>query len=365
MMREPFDRCARPVRQLLLCLGLLLGAAGPAPAAEADAWLALFAAVPSLPATPAQALTKISARRVYSEGLGITQLRIEVADGGLRGLQRQVDQLVEPRAKASAARMQATMEWANKDPVLTDLARRIDKTWQPDPAHPDKLPSPAELRKLDREMERVLGPQSSAASAAAMPRSEIAAYRLELQRSTPRASQLMQRLSDQQRQYARQHAQVDREAIAQLAGSDIAAAARALVARHHALAQQQLADASAILAQAREAVAPRVKRLAELAQAAERRNAPPAESDEAYTLLKSYVEFLLTLHRETLQDVGFWAGTRVVSALPTATPTATQSLYELSLAPGFELRANGELPLSLPYYPTGRAIVVGLEPGIR
>jgi hypothetical protein len=34
-------------------------------------------------------------------------------------------------------------------------------------------------------------------------------------------------------------------------------------------------------------------------------------------------------------------------------------------APGFELRANGELPLALPYYPAGRAIVVGLEPGIR
>jgi hypothetical protein len=51
--------------------------------------------------------------------------------------------------------------------------------------------------------------------------------------------------------------------------------------------------------------------------------------------------------------------------LPTANRAASQSLYELSLAPGFDLHANGELALSLPYYPIGRAIVVGLEPGIR
>jgi len=359
-MRRPLGRWLAP-----LCGGLLLGLATPAAAAEAERWLSLFAAVPALPATPAEALRTISARRVQSEGLGITQLRIEVSDPGLRALQQQVDALFEPTAKASAARMQATMEWANKDPVLTDLARRIDKTWRPDPAHPDKLPSPAELRQLDREVERVLGPTRSAASAAALPRSEIAAYRLELQRASPRAAQFMQRLSDQQRQYARQHAQVDREAIAQLTGADVAATARALVARHHTLAQQQLTDASSILTQARAALAPRVKRLAELARAAEQRNAPPAEPAEAYGLLKSYVEFLLTLQRETLQDVGFWAGTRVAGSLPAATQATTRSLYELSLAPGFELHANGELPLSLPYYPIGRAIVVGLEPGIR
>jgi hypothetical protein len=202
-----------------------------------------------------------------------------------------VDALFESTAKASAARVQATMEWVNKDPVLTDLARRIDKTLQPDPANPARPPAPAELRQLDREVERALGPTPTAASAAAMPRSEIATYRLELQRTTPRTSQFMQRLSDQQRQYARQHAQVDREAIAQLAGTDVAAAARALVARHHALAQQQLADATTLVEQAREAVAPRVKCLVELARAAERRNAPPAEPAEAYGLLKSYVEF--------------------------------------------------------------------------
>ena len=135
--------------------------------------------------------------------------------------------------------------------------------------------------------------------------------------------------------------------------------------RHHTLADRQLIDATVIVAQAREAMAPRFARMAQLVRAAELRNAPPGQLNAGYSVLKSYVEMLLTLQRETLQDVGFWAGTRVAAALPTAPSAGTQSLYEQSLAPGFELRANGELPTAGPHYPAGRAIVVGLPPGIR
>jgi hypothetical protein len=338
---------------------------GAAAAGEAERWLALYAAVPALPATPLEASRKISARTVQSEGLGITQLRIEVADAGLRGLQQQVDQLFAPTSQASAAQFQRNIEAAEKDPAFAEMARRIDQAWQPDPAHPDKPPTPEEFRKLNREIEAVLGPASAAASAALAPRSEIAAYRFELRRATPRTGQFMQRLSDQQRQYARQHAQADREAIAQLKAAEVSATARTLVARHHALAQQQLSDAATILTEARETLAPRVKHMADLARAAEQRNASPGERNDGYAVLKAYIEFLLTLQRETLQDVGFWGGIRVAGALPAPAQAGTHSLYDHALAPGFELRANGELPLSLPYYPVGRAIVVGLEPGIR
>jgi hypothetical protein len=248
---------------------------------EAEHWQALFAAVPPLPATPADAAKKISAHPVQSEGLGITQLRIGVADAGLRSLQQQVDQLFEPTSKASAAQFQRTLDAVNNDPALSELARKIDKAWQPDPTNPAKVPSLEELRKLNNEVERVLGPLPTAASAAQAPRSEIAAYRLELQRTMPRAGQFLQRLANQQRQYAQQHAQADREAIARLAGADVVAAAHAVVARHHALAQQQLADATTIVREAREALAPRVMRLADLARAAEQRNAPPGERNEA------------------------------------------------------------------------------------
>lgn len=347
------------------CGGLLLCVTSLAPGAQVDRWVALFSAVPALPATPIEAAKMISARTVLSEGLGIHQLRIEIADPALRALQQEVDRLYAPIVQDSAAQMKRVMDAADKDPVLTELARKIDKTWQRDPAHPDKLPSIGEIRKLDRELERVLGPLPAPGSTPPPPRTEIGAYRRELQGATPRAAQFMQRLADQQRQYARHHAQTDREAIAALAGADADAAARALVARHHALAQQQLADATAILKEARAALAPRVQRLAELARAAEQRGAPPHERNEADVAIKSYVEFLLTLQRETVQDVGFWGGTRVAAALPTPALAGTRSLYELSLAPGFELRANGELPPALPYYPVGRAIVVGLEPGIR
>jgi hypothetical protein len=359
-------RTTAALRQAALCAGLLLCTVqGAAAAGEAERWQALFAAVPALPATPLEASQKISARTVQSEGLGITQLRIEVADAGLRALQQQVDQLFAPTSQTVARQIRRNMEAAEKDPALAEMARRIDQAWQPDPAHPDKPPTLEEMRRFNREIEAVLGPMSAAASAAPAPRSEIAAYRLELQRATPRAGQFMQRLSDQQRQYARQHAQADREAIAQLNGANVPATARALLARHDALAQQQLADATAILQEARETLAPRVKRMAELARAAEQRDAPPGERNNAYAVLKSYVEFLLTLQRETLQDVGFWGGIRVAAALPAPAQAGTRSLYAHALAPGFELRANGELPLSLPYYPIGRAIVVGLEPGIR
>ena len=64
-MRRPLTRWLA-----LLCGCLLLGLATPAAATEADRWLSLLAAVPSLPATPSEALTKISARRVHSEEIG-------------------------------------------------------------------------------------------------------------------------------------------------------------------------------------------------------------------------------------------------------------------------------------------------------
>lgn len=345
---------------LCLCLASHAVAAG-----EAEGWQALYAAVPALPATPIEAAKQISVRPVHTEGLGMTQLRVEVADPRLRGLQRQVDQLFEPTAKASAAQIQRGLDAVNNDPVLTELARKIDKVWQPDPNNPNRVPSPDEIRTLNREVKRVLGPMASPADAALAPRSEIAAYRLELQRASPRASQFLQRLAAQQRQYAQQHMQADKQAMTRLAGTDVAATARALVARHHELARQQLADASAILHEAREALAPRVERLVELARAAEQRNAAPGERNEAYALLKAYVELLLTLQREVLQDVGFWGGMRVATAGPAPAQAGMSSLYEQALAPGFELRANGELPYSLPHYPLGRAIVVGLPPGIR
>ena len=348
---------------------LSLCAAAPAAVGdEAGRWQARFDAIPALPATPAQALTKISAQQVQTEGLGMTQLRIAVADPGLRSLQLELDRLFKPMAQASAARMKRAMEAADNDPVLSELARKIDKTLQPDPAHPDKPSSLAAQRELMREVERVLGPMPAASHALPAPRTEIEAYRRELQRATPRAAQFAQRLADQQRRFAQQHAQVDREAMAGVPAS--AAAAAALVAQHHTLAQRQLADAATVLREASETLAPRVARLVELARAAEQRNAPPHELQGVYVLIKSYMEFLLTLQRDTLQDVGFWAGTRVTMVpITPSTPKqgGTPSWYEHSLAPGFDLRANGEMPYGLPhaYYPIGRAIVVGLPPGIR
>lgn len=344
---------------LLLPSGLLVGA-GAAAADEATQWQRLWARLPPLPAQAGEAARAISVRRVMSEGLGFEQLRVDVADERLRALQRDVDSLFDATAQVHAAQVRRAMEAVEKDPKLADLARKMDETWKPDPKQPDRMPSPEQWRALDREVTRVLGPMPSAASAAAeqAARSPIAAYRLELQRTTPRAGQFLQRLADLQRRYASEHACVDRDALTRRAGgADALELARGLVAQHQALAQQQLADARALDEEARTALAPRAQRLAELAQAAEQQGTPAPQRHEAYAAIKAYIELLLTLQRETLQDVGFWAALR-----PAATPRA---LYELSLAPGLDLRAAGELPFSLPHYPIGRAIVLDRPPGIR
>lgn len=347
-------------RAWALFLGTWLACAGALADNEAARWQALWTRLPPLPTQAVDAARMIAVRRVTSEGLGIMQLRVDVADDRLLALQRDIDSLFDVTAKPTAAQFQRTMDAANKDPQLGELARKIDEAWKPDPARPDQPPSLDKLRELDREVTRVLGPMPTPASAAQelATRSEIAAYRLELQRATPRAGQFLQHLSDQQRQYARLHAQADREAFAQRGtGVDVATLARNLVARHHSMAQQQLAEATTVFDEARAALAPRAQRFAELARAAEQRGAPAPERHAAYASIKAYLELLLTLQRETLQDVGFWAGLRVA--------VGPRSLYELALAPGFELRAEGELPLALPYYPIGRAIVLDRPPGIR
>jgi hypothetical protein len=164
----------------------------------------------------------------------------------------------------------------------------------------------------------------------------------------PNAGPFLKRLADEQRRFATLHAQADRETGAQ---------ADAAVARHHALAQQQLDSAAQLWREARETLAPRIAQLTAQLDAAEQRGAPPPERVRLASTLKAHLEGLLTIQRETVQDVGFWAATRPLPGAPTR--------YELSLAPGFDLRAAGELPFGLPHYPVGRTIVVGLAPGIR
>lgn len=344
----------------LLALGGLLACSVALAADEAAQWQRLWARLPPLPAQAAETARAISVRQVMSDGLGFEQLRVDIADERLRALQRDVDSLFDVTAKVHASQVRRTMEEAAKDPLLAEAARKIEETWKPDPKQPDRMPSLEQLRALDREVTRVLGPMPSPASAAAerAARSPIAAYRLELQRATPRAGQFLQRLADLQRRHAAEHARVDRDAMSRRGpGADVLALARTVVTQHQALAQQQLAEARTIDDEARAALAPRAQRLAELAREAEQRGTPAPQRHEAYAAIKAYLELLLTLQRETLLDVGFWAALR-----PAALP---YSLYESSLAPGFDLRAAGELTLSLPYYPIGRAIVLDRLPGIR
>jgi hypothetical protein len=326
---------------------------------ETERWQALFAAIPDLPATAAETIAKIRAQPVDGK------VRIEIADEGLRSLQRNVDDLFEPSSRQSAAQMRQRLKEIDDDPGMKELARKLDQATAP-AMREGKPPTREEFRKMKEEVEALLGPCSTTHEGCpSPPLGDIATYRMELQRTQPRAAQFQQRLFEQQRRFAQLHADIDRVALARQPGADAAALARDTVERHQALARQQLADAQTVYSQARDAVRPRFQRLAELARAAEQRNAPPAERVQAYALFKSYIELLLTLQRETMQDVGFWAGVRVRQGSTKARDANLAGLYELSLAPDVALQGNGVPPATGPHYPEARAIVLGLPPGIR
>lgn len=316
----------------------LVGSSAAVAAGDAARWQALFEQLPSLPSAAAQVVPMIAAQAPRTEGLAFAQVRIGVADARLRDAQQAIDDLHEPLRQASAEQFRRTLQRANEDPAFNEMAKKIERAWVPDPTRPDGLPSAASQRAWLKEIERTLGPMpeppARAASATARP---------------PNAGPYLRRLADEQRRFATLHAQADRDAAA--------ARAPAAVAQHHALAQQQLDSGSQLWREARDTLAPRVQELiAQLAQA-EQRGASASERVTIASTLKAHLEALLTIQRETVQDVGFWAATRPLPGAP--------ARYELSLAPGFDLRADGELPFGLPHYPVGRTIVVGLAPGIR
>jgi hypothetical protein len=304
-------------------------------AGDAARWQALFEQLSPLPAAAAQAVPMIAVQPPREEGLGFAQVRIGIADARLRAVQQTIDALHEPLRQASAEQFKRTIQTANEDPAFNEMAKKLDRAWAPDPSRPDGLPPPVSQREWLREVERTLGPLPEPArpAASAPPR-------------PPSAAPFLQRLATEQRRFATLHAQADREHNGALA-----------VAQHHALAQQQLDSGAALWRETRAALAPRIDRLVAELAAAEQRSAPAPERVRLASTLKAHLEGLLTLQRETLQDVGFWVATRPVAG--------SAARYELSLAPGFDLRPSGELPFGLPHYPIGRTIVVGLAPGIR
>lgn len=345
------------IRFLLIALfAALLCCPAAAQTSETERWQVLLASIPMLPSAPSEALAKISTSVV--EG----RVRIGIADPALRGLQRSVDELFEPTSRQSAAQFQRRLQEINEDPGMQQLARKLDEAMRP-ATREGKPPTREELKKMQAEVGKLLGPCATAAAGCPPPApGDIAGYRLELLRQQPRAGHYYSQFFEMQRRYAKLHAEADSAAQARVGQADAASLARDVVDRHHALARQQLIEAATLYAQARDTLVPRLQRMAELTRAAEGRNAPAGERVQGYAVFKSTIEFLLTLQRETLQDVGFWTGVRARSG---ARAGDDGSLYELALAPEVNLRGTGTLPTSGPYYPEGRAIVTGLPPGIR
>ena len=324
-------------------VGVALSVAFAAPAraavGDADRWTALLDAIPSLPAAPGEATTRVAVRVVQG------YVVVESNDATQRALRRDAEALLEPVAAASRARIEANMRAFNADPKAQQLARDLDAMMPK--TEFERMPTPAELRARNPEVAKLVeevDAQTSGATTVKSPNA-IAAYRLELIRGEPRAGRYVMRLRELQQKYARRHADADRAALARSAPP--AETARELVSAHHALARDQLAEGSALLLEARTTLRPQFDRMAALAREAERRDAPATELVQAYALLKYHVDLLLAIDRATIEDVGFWASVRPL-------PPSRPSPYESSLAPEFDLGIVATSPGTTLSYPPRR-----------
>ncbi len=365
MIDLPESLCATRALRLLVGTAFALAVTAAA-AGDAPRWVLLFAAIPPPPARAADAGAQIGVRAAAGDGLAL-----EVIDPALRRLQRDIDALHAPVAAASAATVGEQLRAVNSDPELARLGREIDRVLKLDTANAPP-PSAGEIRALEREVTRTLterpkGSDTVASRAAVATPSAIFAYRSERQKSESSGASFYKRLFEAQSRYGSLHAMSDRDALARVAtagGGNGAGAARVAIARdlvktHHALAQQQLAEATALFVEARTALCPVVEHMAGLARDAEANGASAVERAAAYGFLKSHAELLLTMDRVALEDAGFWSGVRARTGIGPRDP-----LYEFAPAPNTDLRVGTDAPVPGAPYPPGRARNNG-PPGIR
>lgn len=357
-----------------LMISLVVGAsllpwAGYA-AGDTDLWQALFAAVPAPPSIAEDALTRIAARRIGD------RFAVEATDPVLRNLQRDVDALFEPASNAAAALMKQRLREIEADPQIRRWAQQLDAAAQTEsaeaPTREQLQAMHARTAQIMRELEPAQHGQVSGGAVAAStaePGSEIAAYRLQLQRAEPRAGSFYQRAFELRRRYAQLHAELDREALqrvpAEREGARTLAFRRQLVEQHLNLARRQLEEAAVLFADARASLHPRFEHMAALARDAEQRAATAGERIQAYSAFKSYVELLLAIDRLTIEDVGFWAAVRPRQQAPDVSADSRRDPYEFSLLPDIDLQVWKESAPNVAPYPPGRLLLPTALSGTR
>jgi hypothetical protein len=318
-----------------LC-GLAVAAAlAPATAGDAERWRMLFVSAPPPPATLDDARSRVVARRFG------TAVVVEARDPAWSQRAQEAEALIAPVTAASSEQFKATMEQFNKDPYAARLAHGLEKalddavgSMQRGERKPIRSDDP-EVGKLLRELDKPPDPARL---------SPISAFLLERQRAQPNANTFRRQFHEHRRRFARLHAELD----AATAGD--AAVATERVRRHQALAQQQLQEAVSLYGAARDALAPAVEKMTELATQAEQRGASAGERSQAYQWLKGVIEGLDAMARTTIEDVGFWAAVQPAAG----GAGASRPTYLLSLAPDIDLQADGVQPPMLVPYPRGR-----------
>ncbi|MFO1218825.1 MAG: hypothetical protein U1E89_10680 [Burkholderiaceae bacterium] len=327
----------------LLLAGAAMTAATAVRAGDADQWRNLIVQAPALPATVAEARASVAVRRV-EQGLIVTP-----ADPAWQQRAQAAQALLAPVAAASARQIQGNLAAMENDPGLARLAKGLEAATA-DAERAMRRGERPVLRSSDPQVAQLLKDIDRPIDPASLP--PIAAYRIESMRMQPSASGLRRQLFEQRRAYARQHAELD-------AAPALTPNARmTLVQRHQQLAQQQLNEGRALLASAREALAPRVEKMAALAREAEARGASPAERAQAYQWFNGVLRLVDDLATETLEDVGFWAAVE-----PARAGGGGVSAYVLAAAPDVDLLADGVLTPRVVPYPRGRVWVPAPPPG--
>ena len=328
-----------PLLLSLIAAPLLAGAASTAAVdSQVGRWAVLFAAVPPPPASLAEALQGV---RGTGDHYGF---RLEVSDPRMLDTNRQLEDL-------------QSKLWA---PANQGLARRPvgppTRMTIGAPLSPRNIAPPSVSLQITPTItpETATGAAPRPAQATTPELDAMMAYAQDSSFKTQEPIQtVFADLHAIRARYGAGHWQADQQAKAALRNHrDVARLSGELVRAHHALAVDQLREATVVLSKARAAMAAQVERMAELARAAEARGASTSELKQAEIFINERLAALFSFHEELLREMGLWAGVQ-----PVKSPNSIGDLYvhahapNVAVVPTLALLYRGVWPYQFPTAP--------------
>lgn len=300
----------------LIAAPLLANSASTA-AAQSDVgrWANLYASVPPPPASLVEALRGV---RGIGDSYGF---RLSVSDLRMLDVKRELELL---QSKLWAPRNQGQARSA----VFAGIP--LANTPSPGTARTVPLSIRLQIAPAATEAEIVARAASRPVEATRPKAAAMAAYATDLSVQVQEPTQRgLAALHAIRARYGTGHWDADQVAKAALRNRhDVAQLSAELVRTHHALAADELREATVVLLQARAAMAPQVERMAKLAREAEAEGASPSELKQAAVFINERVATLYQLHEQLLYQMGLWAGVQAVKS-----PNEIGDLYVHAHAP--------------------------------